>query len=348
MEFNLKQIAEFLGGEVIGNPDAKVSTIAKIQEASSGALCFLANLNYENYIYTTNATAVLISKSFSPKQEINTNLIVVDDAYKSFAKLVDMVYSFGCEQKKGIEEFAYISTKAKLGKEVYVGSFAYLSDHVEIGDKVVIYPQVFIGEGVKIGDNTIIYPGVKIYNGCKIGSNCIIHAGVVIGSDGFGFAPQEDGTFKKIHQLGNVVLEDDVEVGANTTIDRAAISSTIIKKGVKLDNLIQIAHNVEIGENTVMASQSGVAGSTKVGKNCMVGGQAGIVGHINIPDRTNIGAQAGVISTIKHTNTSILGSPAIDISKYYRSYAVFRNLPDMQSQIRDLQKQIDELKSKLG
>jgi len=344
MEFQIKQIAEFLGGEIQGDPTAKVSQIEKIQEAQEGSLCFLANSNYENYLYTTNATAVLISKKFVPKKPIKANLIIVEDAYKAFAQIVEIIHNFTCKAKQGIEEMAFISKQAQIGRDIYIGSFAYISDNTKIADNVKIYPHVYIGEKVEIGEGTIIYSGVKIYDGCKIGKNCIIHAGTVIGADGFGFAPQEDGTFKKIQQLGNVVIEDNVEIGSNCTIDRAALGSTIIHKGAKLDNLIQIAHNVEIGENTVMAAQAGVAGSSKIGNNCMIGGQAGLVGHITIADKTNIGAQAGIISSIKTSNQVLLGSPAIEIKQYYRSYAVFRNLTEMQRKIIELEKQIADLK----
>lgn len=344
MEFQIKQIAEILGGKIQGDPSAKVNQLAKIQEANQGALCFLANSNYEKYLYSTNATAVLISKKFVPQQPIKTNLIIVDDAYKAFAHLVEIIHNFTCKSKQGIEQMAFISKQAQIGKDVYVGSFAYISDNSKISDNVKIYPQVFVGEKVEIGEGTILYSGVKIYDGCKIGKNCIIHAGTVIGSDGFGFAPQTDGTFKKIQQLGNVIIEDDVEIGSNCTIDRAALGSTIIHKGAKLDNLIQIAHNVEIGQNTVMAAQAGVAGSSKIGDNCMIGGQAGIVGHINVAEKTIIGAQAGIISSIKTNNQTLLGSPAIDIKQYYRSYAVFRNLRELQQKINELEKQMEDLK----
>lgn len=343
MEYTAKSIAELLSGQVVGNPNEKVNTIAKIQEAKKGALCFLANPAYESYLYSTEASIVLINRDFVPKEEIKTTVIKVDDSYKAFAKLVDIYQKLKNVEMKGVEEFAFVHQKVILGVDVYVGSFSYVSANAVVGNNVKIYPHVFIGENVRIGDNTIIHPGTKIYYDCRIGKNCIIHSGVIIGSDGFGFAPQKDGSFMKIQQIGNVHVEDNVEIGANTVIDRATLGSTVIKTGVKLDNLIQIAHNVELGSNTVIASQTGIAGSTKVGENCLIGGQVGIVGHLKIANRTNIGAQAGIGKSIKKENTVQLGSPAFELSKYHRSYSVFKNLPELRNEISDLKKTINNL-----
>ncbi len=347
MEFTAKAIADILKGEVVGNPSVKVHTIAKIEEAKQGALSFLANPVYENYLYTTNASIVLVNKDFKPKQNYKPTLIKVDDAYKAFATLVEVYQNIKQQNISGVEEFAFIDKTAKIGENVYIASFSYIAKNAKIGNNVKIYPHVYIGENVEIGDNTIIYPGVKIYHDCKIGKNCIFHSGVVIGSDGFGFAPQEDGTYKKIQQIGNVIIEDNVEIGANTVVDRATLGSTVIKKGVKLDNLIQIAHNVEVGENTVIAAQAGVSGSTKIGKNCMIGGQSGFVGHIKVADFTKIGAQAGVSKTIKEPNTVLMGSPAFEIHNFQRSYVAFKKLPDTMKRIQELEKQINELKQLL-
>jgi UDP-3-O-[3-hydroxymyristoyl] glucosamine N-acyltransferase len=347
MEYTAKSIAELLQGEVIGNIHQKVTTIAKIEEATPGSLTFLANPAYSNYLYTTKASVVLIGKDSVPETKVKPTLIVVEDAYKAFAMLVDIYQKFKNEDFVGIEEMAFIHKKAILGTKIYVGAFAYISKNASIGDNVKIYPHVYIGPNVQIGDSTILYPGVKIYHDCKIGKNCIIHAGTIIGADGFGFAPQKDGTYMKIQQIGNVIIEDNVEIGANAAIDRATLGSTIIHKGVKLDNLIQVAHNVEIGENTVIAAQTGIAGSTKLGKNCLIGGQSGFVGHIKIANKTNIGAQAGIVKSIKKENTMLLGSPAFDLTKFHRSYSVFKNLPNLRSKLYEMEKQIKELKDKL-
>ena len=308
VSFTAEQIATVLKGTVEGDPSVKVSNFSRIEEGKPGTLTFLANPKYIHYIYTTKASIVLVNDDFVPEQPVQATLIRCANAYASLAVLLDLVEKTK-PQKIGIEPMAYISDSASVGADVYVGGFAYIADNAQIGNNVKIYPQSYIGDDVKIGDNTIIYPGVKIYQGCIIGDNCIIHAGVVIGSDGFGFAP-ENGVYKKIPQMGIVIIEDDVEIGANTTIDRAVMDATIIRKGVKLDNLIQIAHNVEVGENTVMAAQVGVSGSTKIGKQCMLGGQVGLGGHITIGDNANIGAQSGIISNIE-PNAKILGAPAI-------------------------------------
>ena len=347
MEFTAKAIADILQGEVIGNPNTKVNTISKIEEAQEGALAFLANPMYENFLYTTNASIVLVSKEFKPKKKVKPTLIVVDDSYKAFATLVDIYQNIQKNEIKGIDELAFIDKTAKLGNDIYVGAFSYIGKNVKIGNNVKIYPQVYIGENVEIGDNTILYPGVKVYHKCKIGKNCVIHSGTIIGSDGFGFAPQKDGSYKKIQQIGNVIIEDNVEIGANTVVDRATLGSTIIRKGVKLDNLIQIAHNVEIGENTVIAAQTGISGSTKLGKNCMIGGQAGFVGHVKIADYTKVGAQAGVSKGIKEPGTVVMGAPAFEIRKFQRAYAAFKNLPDTTKKIHQLEKQLQEIKNLL-
>ncbi len=344
MEYTAKSIAELLSGDIIGDPKIKVVTISKIQEAKPGSLSFLANPAYESFLYTTTASIVLINKNSVPKEKVKPTLIVVEDAYKAFATLVDIYQKLKNVDKAGIEEMAFIHKSAILGGDIFVGSFSYISANAVIGDNVKIYPQVYIGENVQIGDNTIIYPGVKIYHDCVVGQNCIIHSGTVIGGDGFGFAPQKDGTFLKIQQIGNVEIEDNVEIGSNASIDRATLGSTIIRSGVKLDNLIQIAHNVEVGENTVIAAQAGVAGSTKIGRNCLIGGQAGIVGHIKIADKTNVGAQAGIGKAIIKEGTTLLGSPSFELTKFHRSYSVFKNLPDLRNEIIELKKEIELLK----
>jgi UDP-3-O-[3-hydroxymyristoyl] glucosamine N-acyltransferase len=345
LSFSAKQIAEVLQGEIVGNPTVEVNDFSKIEEGKPGTLTFLSNPKYEQYIYTTHASIVLVNADFAPAKPVNATLIKVFNAYASLAILLNMVNS-AKPQKTGIEEPSHIASTAKTGTDIYVGAFAYLGENCIIGDNVKLYPQVYVGDRVEIGDGTVIYPGVKIYEGCKIGKNCVIHSGAVIGSDGFGFAPEGE-VYKKIPQLGIVVIEDDVEIGANTTIDRAVMDETRICRGVKLDNLIQVAHNVQIGENTVMASQSGISGSTKVGKHCMVGGQVGLGGHISIGDNSNIGAQSGIISNTA-AGSNIIGSPAIPVKNFFRSSAVFAKLPDVYRQINQLQKEIDQLKAKIA
>lgn len=345
MVFTAKQIADFLQGEVVGNPEVKVSDFAKIEEGKPGTLSFLANPKYEEYIYSTQADIILVNSDFTPAQPIGATLIKVPNAYAALAQLLQLAEQ-AKGKKSGIEPMSFIADTAQIGESVYVGAFAYISNNAVIGNNVQVYPQTFIGDNVIIGDNTILYPGVKIYAGCKIGADCILHAGSVIGSDGFGFAPEGE-TYKKIPQMGNVILEDQVEIGANTTIDCATMGSTVIRKGVKLDNLIQIAHNVEIGANTVMASQCGIAGSTKIGKNCSFGGQVGIGGHISIGDKTQIGAQSGIANNIAG-NQILLGTPAQNARDCARSYAVVRNLPDLQRTVTSLKKEISELKQQLS
>ncbi len=342
VSFTAEQIATVLKGTVEGDPSVKVNNFSRIEEGKPGTLTFLANPKYIHHIYTTKASIVLVNDDFKPEQPVQATLIRCANAYAALAVLLDLVEKTK-PQKVGVEPMSYISDSASVGTDVYVGGFAYIADNAQVGNNVKIYPQSYIGDDVKIGDNTIIYPGVKIYSGCIIGNNCIIHAGAVIGSDGFGFAP-ENGVYKKIPQMGIVIIEDDVEIGANTTVDRAVMDATIIRKGVKLDNLIQIAHNVEVGENTVMAAQVGVSGSTKIGKQCMFGGQVGLGGHITIGDNANIGAQSGIISNIE-PNAKILGAPAIPVRDFFRSSVIFPKLPEMYRQIAQLQKEIDALKS---
>jgi UDP-3-O-[3-hydroxymyristoyl] glucosamine N-acyltransferase len=345
MEFTASVIAGFLKGEIEGNPEVKVNTIAKIEEGREGALSFLANPKYEHYIYTTNSSIVLVNKSFVPTGEIKATLIRVDNAYESFASLLRLVDQTR-PRKKGIHPTAIIEPSATVGSEVYIGPYAYIGENCHIGDGCSLYPNVYIGDNARVGSKSVLYPGVKVYHECILGEGCIIHAGSVIGSDGFGFAPQSENEYMKIPQLGNVILEDNVEIGANVTIDRATMGSTIIRKGVKLDNLIQIGHNVEVGDNTVMAAQTGIAGSTKIGKNCMFGGQVGIAGHIKIAAGTKIGAQAGILSEIKEENTAIIGSPAIDIRQFMKSSVLFRRLPDIKAKLDTLEKDVDMLKKR--
>ena len=345
MEFTASVIAGFLKGEVEGNPEVKVNTIAKIEEGHEGALSFLANPKYEHYIYTTNSSIVLVNKSFVPTAEIKATLIMVDNAYESFASLLRLVDQ-ARPRKKGIHPTAVIELSAKVGSDVYIGPYTYIGENCVIGDGCSLYPNVYVGDNTSIGSKSILYPGVKVYHECLIGEGCIIHAGSVIGSDGFGFAPQSENEYMKIPQLGNVILEDHVEIGANVTIDRATMGSTIIRKGVKLDNLIQIGHNVEIGENTVMAAQTGIAGSTKIGKNCMMGGQVGIAGHIKIAAGTKIGAQAGILGEVKEENTVIIGSPAFEIKQFMKSSVLFRRLPDIKVKLDSIEKEVEALKKR--
>ena len=345
MEFNAATIAGFLKGEIDGNPEIKVNTIAKIEEGHAGALSFLANPKYEHYIYTTRSSIVLVNRSFVPSARIDATLIRVENAYEAFASLLRLVDQ-ARPRKKGIHQTAVIEPTAKIGTDVYIGPFTYIGENCVIGDGCALYPHVYIGDNTKVGKDSILNSGVKVYHECLIGESCIIHAGTVIGSDGFGFAPQSENEYMKIPQLGNVVIEDHVEIGANVTIDRATMGSTIIRKGVKLDNLIQVGHNVEIGENTVMAAQTGISGSTKIGKNCMFGGQVGLAGHIKIANGTKIGAQAGILGDIKEENTVIIGSPAIDLKQFLRSSVIFKKLPEMKTKLDTLEKEVESLKKK--
>ena len=344
MELSAIQIAGILNGKVEGNEQASVDNFSKIEEGKPGTLTFLSNPKYIHYIYETKASIALVNADFSPEKALpeTLTLIRVADSYHALATLLNLVEQ-AKPKKTGIESPVFISASASFSKdEVYIGAFSYIGENVRIGKNAAIYPQSYIGDNVEIGDDTVIYAGVKIYAGCRIGQRCIIHSGVVIGSDGFGFA-KEGESYKKISQLGNVVIEDDVEIGANTTIDRAVMESTIIRRGVKLDNLIQIAHNVEIGENTGIAAQTGISGSTKVGKNCMIGGQVGLGGHITIGDNTGIGAQSGIISNIEG-GRNILGSPAIEVKNFFRSSIVFQKLPELYRNYNQLQKEFENLK----
>ena len=345
MEFTVATIAGFLKGEIEGNPEIKVNTVAKIEEGSAGALSFLANPKYEHYIYTTKSSVVLVNKDFIPSGRIIATLIRVPNAYEAFASLLTLVEQ-SRPKKTGIHPTAVIEASAKIGKDVFIGACAYIGENCSVGDGSKIFAQAYIGDNTKIGQNCTLNPGVKVYHECIIGNNCIIHAGTVIGSDGFGFAPQSGNEYLKIPQVGNVILEDNVEIGANVTIDRATMGSTIIRRGVKLDNLIQIGHNVEVGENTVMASQTGISGSTKIGKNCMFGGQVGLAGHIKIANGTKIGAQAGILSEIKEENTAIIGTPAIEIKNFMRSSILFKKLPELSKKIDTLEKELESLKKK--
>ncbi|NCP46477.1 MAG: UDP-3-O-(3-hydroxymyristoyl)glucosamine N-acyltransferase [Flavobacteriales bacterium] len=340
MEFSAKNIATLLNGEIEGNPDLIVSSIAKIEEGKKGDLSFLGNLLYEKYLYTTKASVILINKDFTPTKKVKPTLIRVDNAYQSFATLLE-TYQKIINQRNGIEQPSFIDSTVKLSENVYIGAFTYLSKNVVIGADTKIYPNVFIGDNVTIGKNCIINSGVKIYNSCVIGNNCIIHSNTVIGADGFGFAPQNDLNYKKIPQVGNVVIEDNVEIGPNCCIDRATLGSTMIKKGVKLDNLVHIAHNVVVGENTVLAGQTGISGSSKIGKNCMTGGQVGISGHLTIGDNVKIAGQSGVSKNIKN-DMIIEGSPAFAMKEYFRAYVGFKNLPDIITRLNELEKKAEK------
>lgn len=343
MEFSAAQIALLVNGTVSGDPGAIVDSFGKIEEAHKGQLAFLANPKYEDFLYSTEATIIIINQSQELKQELSATLIRVPDAYSAFAQLLSAYQEMKTQQLKGIQVPSHISPTAKIGKNVFIGAFTYIGDAVEIGDNVKIYPQVFIGDNVKIGNNSVLHPGVKMYHSCVAGKNVTIHGGTIIGSDGFGFAPQTDGTYKKVPQIGNVVIEDSVEIGSNCAIDRATIGSTIIHSGAKLDNLIQIAHNVEIGSYTVIAAQVGVSGSTKIGKQVMIGGQAGIVGHITIADGSKINGQSGVSKSIKRPNYAVTGSPAFEYAAALRSQAVSRNLPELEKRIVELERIIHQM-----
>lgn len=329
MELSAREIADHLGGEIIGDENVKVSSVTKIESGKPGTLCFLANPKYEHHLYTCEASIILVNKSFELKQDVKATLIRVDNAYEAIASLLDLLNAMKSKNRFAkLKSFFIYNSKAfssKIGKGSYVGHFSYVGKKSRVGKNCYIHPQVYIGHSVEIGDNVTLYPGVKIYHGCKIGNNCILHANVVIGSDGFGFAPTADGSYKKIPQTGIVIVGDNCEIGANTVIDRATMGATIIEDGVKLDNLIQIAHNVVIGANTVIAAQSGIAGSTKIGKNCMFGGQTGVAGHLTIADRTSLGAQAGVMGSIKEEGKAYMGTPAFEYKQFLKAYAIFKN-----------------------
>jgi len=343
MEFSAEQIAGILNGEVVGDADITVRGLSKIEEGTEGTLSFLSNPKYEEYIYTTGASICIVNNSFTPSKSIPSTLtmIKVEDAYSCFAKLLEFYDQMRKKEPK-IESPSFIAESATIGSDLYLGAFGYIGENSIIGNNVVIYPNVYIGENVKIGDNCILHPGSTVYVDCVIGHNCTIHAGTIIGADGFGFAPNENGEFQKIPQIGNVIIEDNVEIGSNCTIDRATMGSTVIKQGVKLDNLVQIAHNVEIGQNTVMAAQVGVAGSTKIGNNVMIGGQAGIGGHIHVADGTKIVAQSGIPNTIRKADT-LMGSPGIPLEDFKKSYFGFRKLPQILKRLQEIENKIKDL-----
>ena len=345
MEFSAKQIATFIQGEIVGDENATVHTFAKIEEGMPGAISFLSNPKYTSYIYDTQSSIVLVNKDFIPEQEVKTTLIKVDNAYESLAKLLNL-YEQSKPKLTGISPLAFVAESAKIGKDVYIAPFACIGEHAEVGDNTVIHPHVTIGSGAKIGSNCIIYANATVYHDCRIGNQCILHAGCIIGADGFGFAPTPEG-YEKIPQIGITILEDNVEVGANTCIDRATMGATIVHSGVKLDNLIQIAHNDEIGSHTVMAAQVGIAGSTKVGEWCMMGGQVGIAGHIHIGDKVNLGAQSGVPGSIKN-GSQLIGTPPMEPKPYFKSAAIYRKLPDMYKELNALRKELNELKLQLN
>jgi UDP-3-O-[3-hydroxymyristoyl] glucosamine N-acyltransferase len=343
MQFSAAQIAMMINGKVEGNPEAAVASFGKIEEAQAGQLAFLANPKYEEYLYTTGASIIIVADTQELKQPISATLIKVADAYTAFATLLDKYQQIKRQQLQGIQQPSYVSASAKIGENVFIGAFVYVGDNAVIANGAKIYPHGFIGDNVQVGENSTLHAGVKIYHECIIGNNVTIHAGTVIGSDGFGFAPQADGSLKKVPQIGNVIIEDGVEIGANTTIDRGTIGSTLIKSGVKLDNLLQIAHNVEVGNNSVIAAQAGISGSTKIGNNVMIGGQVGIVGHIKIADGSKINAQSGVSKSIKIPNSAVTGSPAFDYTAALRSQVAARSLPELEKRVMELEKLVKSL-----
>lgn len=346
MQFTAAQIASLIQGRLEGNPDAAVSRVNKIEEAAQGDLSFVANPKYEDYLYTSKASVLIVNESLTLKQTVAPTLIRVKDAYDAFALLLQKYHEIVHQkQKSGIEQPSYIAPTAKLGNGVYVGAFAYIGENVQLADGVQIYPGAYIGDNAEIGEDTCVYPGVRIYERCVLGKRVVVHAGTVIGSDGFGFAPQKDQSYRKVPQIGNVVIEDDVEIGSNSAIDRATMGSTVIRKGVKLDNLIQIAHNVEIGAHTAIAAQTGVSGSTKVGPHCLIGGQVGMVGHIHIAEGTRINAQSGLSKSVTSPGTALNGSPAFDYKASLKSQAIFRNLPALVQRIQDLEEKLKELQN---
>jgi UDP-3-O-[3-hydroxymyristoyl] glucosamine N-acyltransferase len=344
MEFTARQIAEIIGGEIKGNPEVKVSGLSKIEEGKAHTLSFLANPKYTSFIYSTKASIVIVSNTFVAEQPLpeNCTLILVENAYESFAKLLEL-YNLVQHSKTGIEAGSFVHASAKIGQNVYISAGVYISENAVIGNETKIYANTYVGPSAQIGEGCLLFPNVVVYNDCVVGNNCRIHAGVIIGGDGFGFAPNQNNEYKKVAQIGNVIIEDWVEIGAGTTIDRATLGSTVIRKGVKLDNLIQIAHNVEIGENTVIAAQTGVAGSTKIGSNCMIGGQVGIIGHITIGNNVKIAAQSGIGSSVADGEI-IQGSPAFAIGDFKRAYVAFKNLPELQQRINQLEKELESLK----
>ena len=343
MNFSATQIAQLINGKIEGDPNASINTFGKIEEARQGELAFLSNPKYEEFLYTTNASIVVVNESYNLKQPVSQTLIRVKDAYSAFAFILRYYQEMVSQRLTGIQQPSYITPTAILGKDVFIGAFSYLGENVKIGNSSKIHPNVYVGDNVQIGENCIIQPGVKIHHDSILGNRVNIHAGTVIGSDGFGHAPHEDGSYKKIPQLGNVIIEDDVEIGANTIVDRATLGSTIIRKGAKLDNLIQIAHNAEVGSSTVIAAQAGVSGSTKIGNNVMIGGQAGLVGHIQIADGSKINAQSGVSKSIKAPGTYVTGSPASEIMSALRGQAAIKNLPDLEKRLNKLETLISQL-----
>ncbi len=343
MQFTAAQIAMMINGKVEGNADIAVASFGKIEEAQKGQLSFLANPKYEEFLYSTAASIIIINETQELKQSIDATLIKVPDAYSAFATLLEKYQQIQRQQLTGIQQPAYVSATARIGENVFIGAFSYIGENVIVGNGAKIFPNAYLGNNAVVGENSILHPGVKIYHDCVVGKNVTIHAGTVIGSDGFGFAPQADGTLKKVPQIGNVIIEDGVEIGANATIDRATIGSTLIKSGAKLDNLLQIAHNVEVGNNSVIAAQSGISGSTKIGNNVMIGGQVGIVGHIKIADGTKINAQSGVSKSIKTPNSAVTGSPAFDYTAALRSQAASRNLPELEKRVLELEKKLKEM-----
>lgn len=345
MEFSAKQIASFIQGEIIGDENAIIHTFAKIEEGIPGALSFLSNSKYTPYIYTTQSSIVLVNKDFTPEQEIKATLIKVDNAYESLAKLMEL-YEANKPKKQGVHALAYVAPSAKIGENVYIGPSAYIGENTVIGDHTLVYPNTYVGDNVKVGHHSILYPNVTIYHECIVGNECIIHSGAVIGADGFGFAPTANG-YEKIPQIGITILEDNVEVGANTCIDRATMGATIIHKGVKLDNLIQVAHNDEIGAHTVIAAQAGIAGSAKVGEWCMIGGQVGLAGHIKVGNKVSIAAQSGIAGNVKE-NSQIMGSPAIEAKRHFKSFIVYKQLPEVYAEVNSLRRELDELKLQLN
>ncbi len=338
MKFTAIQISQILNGEIIGNPEEEVSNLSKIEEGKKGSLTFLANPKYEPFVYTTKASIVIVNNNFIPEKEISATLIKVEDSYKSFSKLLEY-YNQIKLNKTGIEEPSFIHATATLGSHLYIGAFTYIGENVILGNNVKIYPNVFIGDNVKIGDDTIVFAGTKIYSESQIGKKCVVHSGVIIGSDGFGYTPDENGKYQKVPQIGDVIIGDFVDIGSATTIDRATLGSTFIRNGVKLDNQIQIAHNVDVGENTVIAAQTGIAGSTKIGENCQIGGQVGIVGHLTIGDRVKIQAQSGIGRNLKD-DAVVQGSPALPYADYNKSYVHFKNLSKITKRIDKLEKNI--------
>jgi UDP-3-O-[3-hydroxymyristoyl] glucosamine N-acyltransferase len=342
MTFSATQIALLINGTIEGDGNTSVASFGKIEEAGEGQLCFLANPKYEDHLYSTKASVIIINQNFALRQPVAATLIRVADAYSAFATLLAKYQEIVQQQLSGIQQPSYIGKSSSYGNNVFIGAFAYIGENVKIGNNTKIYPNAYLGDNVVVGDNTVIHPGVKIYHNCKVGNHVIIHGGTIIGSDGFGFAPQADGSYQKVPQIGNVVIEDNVEIGSNTTIDRATIGSTIIKAGAKLDNLIQVAHNVEVGSNTVIAAQAGVSGSTKIGKNVMIGGQAGIVGHIQIGDGAKINAQSGVSKSLE-AGKAVTGSPAHDYTNTLRSQAIVRKLPELEKRIKELEALIKQL-----